>query len=128
STGAARPIVEAIGAAMGGGDWSFHPGVEYRHIFRWDRWGASTPLPKTTPPHDITGKPIADWLPQGERAERLLEVMDRSRSIVPRFGTGATQAWIWSGGRAPALPTIAERFGGLRGAATSAVDIVRGLA
>jgi 2,3-bisphosphoglycerate-independent phosphoglycerate mutase len=128
STLAARPIVEAIAREMGGGDWSFHPGVEYRHIFRWDRYGAATPLPKTTPPHDISGRPVADYLPSGDRAERLLEVMERSKAIVPRFGTKATQAWIWSGGRAPALPRIADRFGGVRGAVTSAVDIVRGLA
>ncbi|HVY61882.1 MAG TPA: 2,3-bisphosphoglycerate-independent phosphoglycerate mutase [Planctomycetota bacterium] len=128
STGAARPIVEAIAKELGGGDWSFHPGVEYRHIFRWNRYGAATPLPKTTPPHEITDQPVAPNLPQGQHADRLLDVMERTRAIVPRFGTKATQGWIWSGGRAPSLPTLAERFGGARGAATSSVDIVRGLA
>ncbi len=132
STDEARPIVEAIAREIRGGAdaaaWSFHAGVQYRHIFRWNGWGAARPLPETTPPHDITGRPVADHLPRGERAERLIEIMERSKPIVARFGTRATQAWIWSGGRAPALPAVAERFGGVRGAAISAVDIVRGLA
>jgi 2,3-bisphosphoglycerate-independent phosphoglycerate mutase len=128
ATDAARPIVEAIAREVVRAGWSFHPGVEYRHIFRRDGWGRGRALPRTTPPHDITGQEAAPHLPSGEGADELLEVMERSKAIVPRFGTRATQAWIWSGGRAPALPTVAARFGVERGASTSSVDIVRGLA
>ncbi len=128
STEKARPIVEAIAKALDSERWSFHPGVQYRHIFRWDGYGKDRALPKTRPPHDITSQEIEKHLPSGEAAQDLLAIMDRTRAIVPGFESEATQGWIWSGGRAPSLPTIAERFRGVRGAAISAVDIVRGLA
>jgi len=128
TTAQSRPIVEAFAREIVRAGWIFFPGVEYRHILRWEGYGQARALPVTAPPHDLTGKPFAPHLPSGEGAEALLEIMERSKAIVPRFGTKATQAWIWSGGRAPALPTLAARFGVTSGAATSSVDIVRGLA
>ena len=90
----------------------------------------------TTPPHDITGRPVADSLPQGEGAERLRELMRRSREIFAshpvnarRVADGHAQVssiWLWGQGRRPAVPTLAERFG-VSGAVISAVDLVRGI-
>jgi 2,3-bisphosphoglycerate-independent phosphoglycerate mutase len=38
----------------------------------------------------------------------------------------ATSIWLWGQGRAPALPSLTERFG-IRGGVISAVDIIHGL-
>ncbi|MCK7513460.1 MAG: hypothetical protein MZV70_61840 [Desulfobacterales bacterium] len=36
----------------------------------------------TTPPHDITGKEILDYLPTGKGADRLISLMVDSRRIL----------------------------------------------
>lgn len=134
----ARELVGSVAAALRAPDLTFHPGVEYRHIMTWEGWPDGAPQPETTPPHDITGKPVAEHLPRGPGADRLRALMERSKAVLGahpvnrrRVAEGhapATQIWLWGSGRAPSVPRVAERFAGLRGAAISPVDIVRGLA
>jgi 2,3-bisphosphoglycerate-independent phosphoglycerate mutase len=52
--------------------------------------------------------------------------MDASREIVGRFGTKATQVWLWGQGFQPSMVPFAERHG-VRGGIVTAVDLVRGL-
>jgi 2,3-bisphosphoglycerate-independent phosphoglycerate mutase len=90
----------------------------------------------TTPPHDITDQKIASYMPSGDGAEVLRELMEASLPILAdhlvnkkRVTEGhrpATSIWLWGQGRAPALPSLAERFG-IRGGVISAVDIIHGL-
>jgi 2,3-bisphosphoglycerate-independent phosphoglycerate mutase len=148
----ARALVASISTALHAKDLGFHVGVEYRHIMTWEGWPAGAPEPETTPPHDITGKPLAPHMPRGPGADRLASLMERSKLVLGahpvnkrRVAEGhapATQIWLWGSGRAPKVPRIAERYqvrgapqgGGaeearpLTGAAISPVDIVRGLA
>jgi 2,3-bisphosphoglycerate-independent phosphoglycerate mutase len=142
TTEEARALIAAVDQALHAGDLAFHAGVEYRHIMTWENWPEGAPQPETTPPHDISGKPIAEHLPRGLGADRLRALMERSRSVLGAHPVNrrraaenrapATQIWLWGSGRAPSVPSIAERYrvGGrpLRGAAISPVDIVRGLA
>ena len=137
-----RPLVEAVGAALGGpvagGRLEFHPGVSYRNIlvFRADKSAPFAADTKTQPPHDIPDKPIADHLPQGPGSELLRDLMERSRAVLAdhpvnkaRIAKGkrpATQIWLWGQGRAPTLQPFAEKYG-KRGAILSAVDLVRGV-
>ena len=133
SSADAAELIQALDDEVGGGAFAFYPGVSYRHLLVW-RGGKEGMT--TTPPHDITGRPIADSLPQGEGAERLRELMRRSREIFAshpvnarRVADGHTQVssiWLWGQGRRPAVPTLAERFG-VSGAVISAVDLVRGI-
>lgn len=142
----ARALIGAVAEALGAPDLAFHPGVQYRHIMTWEGWPEGEPQPATTPPHDITGKPLADHLPRGPGAERLCDLMERSKAVLAahpvnerRLAEGhapATQIWLWGSGTAPSLPRLADRFRvkaggsarGVAGGAISAVDIVRGLA
>ncbi|MEW6250979.1 MAG: cofactor-independent phosphoglycerate mutase [Planctomycetota bacterium] len=113
----------------------FHSGVAYRNIMV--AGGAAELDLQTTPPHDIPDQPVAAHLPRGRGAERIRGIMARAEALfrahpvnAARRAAGrdpATGIWLWGQGRPKALPSFAERFG-LRGAAITGVDIIRGLA
>jgi len=99
-------------------------------------WRSGKEKMETTPPHDITDKETGAHMPSGDGAERLLDLMRRSREILAAHPVNqrrgekgerrATSIWLWGQGRAPALPTLKQRFG-IDGAVISAVDIINGL-
>lgn len=122
-------------------DWSgmtFIPGVSYRNILvdtsGQHDWSALS----TTPPHDIPGESINQYLPnQASHRDVLLQLMNDSESFftnhevnITRRQLGeppATQLWIWGQGRKPHMNRFEQRFG-LRGAMITAVDLLAGLA
>lgn len=132
-TDEAAEIIRDLGRELGGEGIEFFPGVSYRHLMVWRNGQEKM---ETTPPHDITDQKIAGYLPKGSGAERLLRLMETSRSILAahrvnqkRRSEGhrqATTIWLWGQGRAPALPPLTQRFG-IRGGVISAVDIINGL-
>src|SRR5579875_1879376 len=129
----AAALVQSLHERLGGGDIHFYPGVSYRHLMVW-RGGPVAA--QTTPPHDITDRAVAPYLPQGEGAQRLNQLMAEARAILSnhpvnqaRQAAGkpaATDVWFWGQGRPPTLATLKQRFN-KQGAAISAVDLVRGL-
>jgi len=129
----AREIIRTIAGELGGDGIEFFPGVSYRHLMVW-RGGKEKMI--TTPPHDITDQKIAGYMPSGDGAEKLLGLMERSRSILANHPVNRkrqsqgqrqpTSIWLWGQGRAPALPPLTTRFG-IRGGVISAVDIIHGL-
>ncbi len=133
STPEAHSLIEAVAAGLGTGEIAFFPGVAYRHIMIWR--GGKHNL-STTPPHDITGKPIAGHLPAGDGDEVVRALMDRSREILAshevnkrRIEAGklpANSIWLWGQGKRAGLPLFKEKFG-LKGACVCAVDLVRGI-
>ncbi len=133
STDEAAVIVRDLQRALGGDGFEFHPGVSYRHLLVW-RDGKSGM--RTTPPHDITDRAVAEYLPAGDAADALRRLMEASQEILAQHPVNrarqdrgerpATSIWLWGQGKRPALPTLRERFG-LRGAVISAVDLVNGL-
>jgi len=133
STEEGRELVEALGRELGSGEFEFHGGVSYRHLLVWRNGRDRLDL---TPPHDITGKCIDPYLPKGEGASVLRELMARSRAILEghplyrkRLEAGRTPAnsmWLWGQGKAPRMETYRDKFG-LSGAVISAVDLVRGI-
>ncbi len=130
----AHQLIAALNAAAARVGLKFYGGVSYRHLLIWRDGPAELAL---TPPHEISGKPIAGFLPQGPRAEEVLALMNLSRHIfaehpvnrarVARGLRPATQIWPWGFGKAMALQPYPERYG-LRGGVITAVDLVRGLA
>ena len=133
STEEACEIIRDLGQELGGNGIEFFPGVSYRHLMVW-REGKEKM--RTTPPHDITDQKIARYLPSGDGADRLLDLMEASKPILgdhrvnkKRQAAGhrqATTIWLWGQGKAPALPSLTRRFG-IKGGVISAVDIVNGL-
>ena len=118
----------------------FHTGVSYRHLAIVDESEAATldnmVRMQCEPPHNITDKEVAPWLPKGDGAPMVHAMMERSREILKdhpinlrRIDEGklpATSIWLWGQGKAPEMETYADRFG-LTGAVISAVDLVKGI-
>lgn len=129
----AVPIICDIARQLGRDGIEFFPGVSYRHLMVW-RSGKEKM--ETTPPHDITDQKIASYLPKGNGAEVLRELMEASKPLLADHPINkrraaeekrkASSIWLWGQGRAPTLPSLAERFG-IRGGVISAVDIIHGL-
>jgi len=133
TTGESAKIVEDINRELGGNGIEFFSGVSYRHLMVWRDGVRATRL---TPPHDITGKEVEPWLPQGEGAERLRDLMKRAAAILrdhpvnkarrDKRAVEATSVWFWGQGTRPTVPTLKERFG-IEGSVISAVDLVNGI-
>jgi len=129
----AGAIIDDLNRILGGEGVKFYPGVGYRHLMIL----TTDAKAKTTPPHDLLGKPISDWLPKGKGAGRLRTLIKRSQDILAEHEINAvrrdlgespaTSIWLWGEGKMPSLRPFAERFA-LSGAAITAVDLVRGLA
>jgi 2,3-bisphosphoglycerate-independent phosphoglycerate mutase len=111
----------------------FYPGISYRHLV------VISSFPKglnCTPPHDITDKAIAPFLPAGPGTETVISLMERAHEVLAsseenrkRVASGkppVTDIWLWGQGQAVKLPLIGERFG-ITGSVISAVDLVKGL-
>ena len=122
-------IIKALKEELDAPDIIFYPGVSYRHLMVW-RHGCSSV--KTTPPHDITGKPIEHYLPQGEGGEKLRALMVRSREVLAdlalnrRRSHPVSSIWLWGQGRAMKLPSFEDKYQ-LSGSVISAVDLIKGL-
>jgi 2,3-bisphosphoglycerate-independent phosphoglycerate mutase len=133
STAEATEIVRDLQRRLGTDSLEFHPGVSYRHLLVWREGKAGM---RTTPPHDITDRAVAEYLPAGEGAEVLRGLMEASQELLAQHAVNrarrqrgerpATSIWLWGQGKRPALPTLRQRFG-LEGAVISAVDLVNGL-
>jgi 2,3-bisphosphoglycerate-independent phosphoglycerate mutase len=133
TTEEAAEIIRDLGRDLGGDGIEFFPGVSYRHLMVW-RDGLEKM--DTTPPHDITDRKSAGYLPKGEGAARLLKLMSASQSLLAQHPINlkrqadgkrqATTIWLWGQGRAPQLPPLTKRFG-ITGGVISAVDIIHGL-
>lgn len=133
-TADADPIIRTIQEQLGGGDFDFYTGTAYRHCMVWH--GGKTELGKITPPHDITGKKIAGYLPSHPDAAPILDLMRRSVDILrdhpvnrQRIEKGlppANAIWLWGQGKRPQLQNFLERFG-LKGSVVSAVDLLKGI-
>ena len=133
STADGRELVEELQRRLGNAEFSFHPGVSYRHLLVWH--GGRTQV-KATPPHDITGQDIITFLPQGDGAEKLIDLMNSSQMLFhghPQFKrrseqgeTPANSIWPWGQGKAPVMDDFRSRYG-LTGAVISAVDLIKGI-
>jgi 2,3-bisphosphoglycerate-independent phosphoglycerate mutase len=133
STADGRELIEELQRQLGDDEFSFHPGVSYRHLMVWHNGRTQI---QATPPHDITGQDIIKFLPKGEAAERLIYIMNCSQMIFQnhpqykrRYEKGETPAnsiWLWGQGKAPAMERFQAKFG-LTGAVISAVDLIKGI-
>ena len=133
STADGRELVAELQRQLGNDEFSFHPGVSYRHLMVWHN--GSTRI-QATPPHDITGQDVINFLPKGEGGERLINLMNSSQMIFhnhPQYKrrcqlgeTPANSIWLWGQGKAPAMERFESKFG-LSGAVISAVDLIKGI-
>ncbi|WP_022849959.1 cofactor-independent phosphoglycerate mutase [Limisalsivibrio acetivorans] len=102
----------------------FYPGVGYRHILVLRDVDFEL---KTTAPHDIMGKEIADHLPEGKGAERVREIMAKARVVFAGGGYERANAiWLWGEGGRPQMPLYKDLYG-VEGSVVAAVDLIKGI-
>jgi 2,3-bisphosphoglycerate-independent phosphoglycerate mutase len=133
TTDEARVLIEALHKIIGGSEFTFFPGISYRHIMLWKN---GTSEMETTPPHDITGKDTLSYLPKGKGADRIIALMKDSQKILrehpvnkKREQTGkypANSIWLWGQGKRSRFQMFFEKYG-LRGATVAAVDLIKGI-
>jgi 2,3-bisphosphoglycerate-independent phosphoglycerate mutase len=134
TTEEASRLIDALNAELGGDTFRFYPGVSYRHCLVWRQGPLGINL---TPPHDISDRAIAEYLPSGDGAAELRRLMDASQEIfrehpVNRHRRRQGEApissiWLWGAGKRPQIPSFRDRYG-IDGAVISAVDLHKGLA
>ncbi len=130
----ARLLVEAIEEAFGNEERHFYTGVSYRHCLLWKNSSDTFSFAR---PHDILGRRIGAYLPQGEEGKRFYDLMRASYDVLnhhpvneSRRARGlkpANSIWLWSPGKKPALPSFREKWG-VDATAISAVDLIKGIA
>jgi 2,3-bisphosphoglycerate-independent phosphoglycerate mutase len=133
TTDDARVIINVLKQELDSPEITFYRGVSYRHLVVW-KGGMEKMV--TTPPHDITGRQISSYLPQGDGADTLIELMNKARAVLATLPLNqekiknglkpANSIWLWGQGRSLSVPTFQEKYG-ITGAVISAVDLVKGL-
>lgn len=131
----AKILIEYIQEKLGNDVFRFYPGVSYRHCLVWSNGNPHRGV--LTPPHDITGKVITDYIPKGEAVDELYDLMKKSYDLLKdhpvnqaRIARGkrpANSIWLWGEGTKPLLDNFSEKFG-IKGSMISAVDLLKGIA
>ena len=129
----AKELIYDLNEQLGTEVVQFYAGVSYRHLMVWAEGKHRMIL---TPPQDITGKPVGEYLPKGEGDKVLRALMDGALAILrehpinrDRVEAGkppVNAIWFWGQGKAPKIPKLTERYG-LAAVMISALDLPRGL-
>ncbi len=133
STAEAEILIKYLAEKLNDEKYKLYSGISYRHCLVVNKGSLCGDL---TPPHDITGKPVKEYLPKSETGKKYLSLMERSHELlkdhpvnIERAKRGlnpANSLWFWGEGTKPALQNFTERFG-VKGAMISAVDLLKGI-
>jgi 2,3-bisphosphoglycerate-independent phosphoglycerate mutase len=130
----AKILIETLDAELSNEELSFYPGISYRHLLvAKNNLGAEA---ECTPPHDITGKKIEEYLPGGKEGDFFSDLIKKSIIVLElhpvnlkRIEEGknpANSIWVWGQGYAPKFTPFQELYG-KTGAVISAVDLLKGI-
>jgi len=130
STKDAKVLLDAAVKELQDEIHQFYLGTSYRHcLIR--KHGSVMEL---TPPHDILGRCIKEYLPQDQvlrqMQERSYQILSGHPLNLERQKQGlnpANSLWFWGAGTKPALDSFTEKFH-KKGAMISAVDLLKGIA
>ncbi|NQT23040.1 MAG: cofactor-independent phosphoglycerate mutase [Candidatus Omnitrophica bacterium] len=140
STKESSILIDLFNKKAGKPSIRFYAGVSYRNLMilkcsSKEEAQAFNKI-KCMAPHDIMGKRISKNLPKGKGSELLIDLMNRSRTLLlsadvnkVRIDLGenpANMIWLWGQGVRPSMPSFKEVFG-LEGSVISAVDLVNGM-
>ena len=124
---------EKIASVWKGGEGEyirFYAGVSYRNLLLLHGAAFSGSAVAYDKPDDNAGNPVAEHLPHAKSPEGeytaavLRDVTAKAADILK--GRGANGVWLWSGGKAGAIHSVAKRYG-VSGAIVAAVDVINGL-
>ncbi len=130
-------IVDSLNEGISWPGIKFYKGTGYRHILLMNTNHVQEIKElKCTPPHDILGEDITQYLPQGSQAEHLLKIMEKSKDILKNHPINQVRLdlkespvdmiWLWGQGSRPKLDSFQKKFG-INGSIISAVDLVKGI-
>ncbi len=124
SSSDAKKLIDLLNKELKLEGIEFFAGVSYRNLMVWKNGLTDS----TTPPHDISGKNILEYLPKGSAKNELIKIMDRAKEILknPINNTKANAIWLWGEGKAPSAPSFRDTYS-LDGAVISAVDLMKGI-
>ncbi len=130
STEDAAVLLDAVRKELENDTYKFYVGTSYRHLTIWDK-GEVVPL---TPPHDILGKVIGEYLPQDavlrEMMKKSYDILSNHPINVERMKKGlnpANSIWFWGAGTKPCVTSFEEK-NHKKGVMISAVDLLKGIA
>ena len=126
---AQQEAIALLNEKIGIGKIRFYAGVSYRNIvvLSGPEFSAAVAYDK---PDDNQGNPVAEHLPRAKSPEgdataaALRDIIAKAADVLK--GRQANGVWPWSGGKAGAIHSIAQRYG-IKGAVVSAVDVINGL-
>ena len=123
-------LLDAVKSVLENDEFKFYLGTSYRHCTIWDK-GEVVPL---TPPHDVLGQTIGQYLPKTPALKAMMEksyeILKNHPVNVARKEKGlnpANSLWFWGAGTKPALTSFLEKTG-KKGVMISAVDLLKGIA
>ncbi len=130
STEDAAVLLEAVRKELETDVYKFYVGTSYRHLTIWDHGEVVT----LTPPHDVLGQKIGQYLPQDEilrkMQEKSYEILANHPINIERMKNGlnpANSLWFWGAGTRPCVTSFEEK-NHKKGAMISAVDLLKGIA
>ena len=134
STEEAHEIIKTVQEKLGNDIYSFYGGVSYRHCLVVAN--STVDLGNMTPPHDISGRVIGEYLSKSENAKPLIGLMKKSYDILKdhpvnlaRRAKGLHEAnsiWLWGEGTKPDIANFKSK-NGVSGCVVSAVDLLKGI-
>lgn len=130
----AYELLDALRDAFGTDRRKMYRGVSYRHIMIWSGIDYNYTM---MPPHDILGKCIRNYLPEGPYGSEVLDMMKKSYDLLmshpvnlARMEKGLKPAnclWLWGEGTKPQLTSFTDEHN-IRGTVVTAVPLITGLA
>ena len=134
STEEAKELVTFLASHFDNEEFKLYSGVSYRHCLIWH--GGTLDVGTLTPPHDITGRKVTEYLPEHPNAAKLFEMMKKSVELLKdhpvnkaREAKGLRPAnciWLWGEGVRANLDNFYESHG-LKASMISAVDLLKGI-
>lgn len=123
-------LLKEVAKQLANETYQFYVGTSYRHCLIWDK-GQVVEL---TPPHDVLGQTIGQYLPEDEVLRSMMkksyEILKNHPLNVERKKQGLNPAnccWFWGAGTKPLLSSFEEKTG-KKGMMVSAVDLLKGIA
>ena len=106
STEEAKVLIDYLCEHFNNEEFQLYSGVSYRHCLIWNN--GTLEVGTLTPPHDITGKPIKEYIPTAPNAKKLYDMMVKSYDLLKdhpinkaRVEKGlrpANSMWLWGEG------------------------------
>ncbi len=114
----------------------FFPGISYRNIMVYYNCPEYIEKLKLTPPHDIIGKEVKDFLPENWGESEIVWLMTQSQTFfhqhevnkkrLEREKLPANSIWLWGQGKKPDFPLFKDKFS-ITGGVIAAVDLIKGI-